>query len=73
MTDAANANEVKRLLDNGWTVMMRKNEMGSYTAVAVAEGQLVDEALEVERQITDDFEPDAALHRLAEKMIGNIR
>lgn len=64
--------DLRRSLDNGWTVMLRRNELNSYTAVAIAEGQEVTEALEIERQITDDFTPERALCRLSEKMIGNI-
>ncbi len=66
------ADECQRLLDNGWTVTLFRNGMGSYTAVASAKGQEIDNAKDVDRQITDDFSPSKALHRLAEKMIGNI-
>lgn len=30
------ADEAKKLLDSGWTVAMFKNDLGSYTGVAVA-------------------------------------
>lgn len=64
--------ECKRLLDNGWNVLLFRNELTSYTAVAFQDGQAIEEAMEIERQITDDFEPSQALYRLSEKMIGNI-
>lgn len=66
------ADECKRLLDNGWLVVLVRNDLGSYTAVAVNGEQDIEEAMEVDRQCTDDFEPSQALYRLAEKMLGNI-
>lgn len=68
----ANVDDLRRLLDNKWAVLMFRNDMGSYTAVAVAPHQDYTEAMEGDRQITDDFSPSKALCRLSEKMIGNI-
>lgn len=68
----ANVDDLRRLLDNKWAVLMFRNEMDSYTAVAVAPKQSYQDAMEVDRQITDDFTPSKALCRLSEKMIGNI-
>jgi len=73
-----NAHEIQRALDNGWSVKLWKNPLGSYTARAVRAkpGQskrdrerhgTFNDVVE-----TDDFTPSQALYRLAEKMIGNI-
>ena len=67
-----NADAIKRLLDNKWCVLLSRNELGSYTAIAIGEDQTIEDAAEIERQITDDFEPSQVLYRLTEKMIGNI-
>ncbi len=67
-----NADACLKLLDNGWTIMLRKNSLGSYTALAIGAGQDPDDACELEQQITDDFLPSQALYRMSEKMIGNV-
>ena len=64
--------DCKKLLDNGWTVALFKNDLGSYTAVAARDWQTIEEAMEIESQVTDDFEPSQALYRLTEKVFGNI-
>jgi hypothetical protein len=66
------ADECKKLLDNKWCIMLFKNELGTYTAVACKPGQSVFDAMEVDSQITDDFEPSQALYRLTEKVYGRI-
>ncbi len=62
------ADDVQKLLDSGWAVMLYANQMGSYTAVAMKSGQSPEEAIEIDRQITDDFTPSQALYRLTEKV-----
>ena len=59
-----NANEVMKLLDNGWKVRLEVNVLGSYTARATHSTEKI--------VVTDDFTPAKALHRLAEKVHGNI-
>lgn len=72
------ADEVKKLLDNGAYVVLYRNGLGSYTAVALR-NELTGEVQNVINMtddmgphITDDFEPSQALYRLAEKSLGNI-
>ena len=70
--------ECKRLLDNGAYVVLYRNGLGSYTAVALrgelaAEVQaVIDQTEDTGPHITDDWEPSQALYRLSEKAIGNI-
>lgn len=61
------ADDCRKLLDAGFIVVMKRNEMGSYTAVACRPGEEVEEAMEDEMRITDDFLPSQALYRLTEK------
>lgn len=63
------ADEVKKLLDNDWTVLLYKNQLGSYTAVALKPGDDLDDLPADSNQITDDFEPSQALYRLTEKCL----
>jgi hypothetical protein len=77
----ARANDVLKLLDNGYAVLLYRNALGSYTAAASREPEKLAGLLEArdsdddcsfeaefpERQITDDFTPEKALYRLAEK------
>ena len=65
-----NADECKKLLDNGWNVVLFKNNLGSYSAVATKQG--VPRKVIEAGVITDDFDPSAALFRLTEKVYGNI-
>lgn len=67
-----NADEIQRLLDNGWMIGLFRNSLGSYTAYCWRGRKPATPCGLPERQITDDSTPSQALHRLAEKMIGNI-
>jgi len=71
------ADDAMKVLDNGWGIVLFKNGLGSYTAVAVelVEGeeagshqltQLADS--DGRTVITDDFTPSQVLYRLAEKV-----
>jgi hypothetical protein len=82
------ADESKKLLDNGWTIVLRGNGLGSYTAIALDQQAVllvdIDEAIEDYDEgespdmvlhgvcLTDDFEPSQALYRLTEKVFGRI-
>jgi hypothetical protein len=66
-TMEAMADECKKLLDNGWGVVLYKNDLGSYTAIAVPLEDLPPVNTE-ENHITDDFTPSKALYRLTEKV-----
>lgn len=57
--------ECMKLLDNGWNVMLYKNQLGSYTASARNKSS-------GRHEVTDDFTPSKALYRLTEKVFGNI-
>jgi hypothetical protein len=73
--------ECIKLLDNGWTIQLHKNELGSYTATALPPSVLkaLDEESEFDddddcpepsdQWITDDHTPSKALKRLTEKVI----
>lgn len=65
-------NDCMKLLDADWRILLFKNDMGSYSAVALKPGQDLMEAMEHENQITDDFTPTQALYRLTEKVFGRI-
>lgn len=70
-----NADECKKLLDNGWSVVLFKNGLGSYTAVAVPKAKqqrLLRAIPRPEKRLTDDFEPSQVLYRVTEKVLGNI-
>lgn len=65
--------KVTQLLDAGWELLLFKNGMGAYTAVAQrsdATEKFSD--IETEGVITDDFTPEQALTRLAYKAHGEI-
>lgn len=62
--------ECVKLLDNRWNIVLFKNGLGSYSAVATKE--LPPESVIDEGVITDDFTPSKALYRLTEKVFGNI-
>lgn len=68
--------ECKKLLDNGWTIALFANAMGSYTAAAIKgpPDKIILELVEDtdDDHCTDDFEPSQALYRLTEKVFGNI-
>jgi len=78
------ADDARKLLDNGWTVQLYRNNLGSYTAAAIppkAQKMLneagpfddvddkIEELLDDDRLITDDFTPSKALYRLTEKAL----
>ena len=67
-------NDLNRLLDNGFCVVMFKNRLNSYTAFAVRVSH-EDIAIAMEDandggHLTDDFTPEAVATRLADKVIG---
>lgn len=72
--------ESKRLLDNGWMIVLYKSPLDDYAAVALNAGfesdcraiMAVRKAVKhvSEDQITSDFEPSQALTRLASKVFG---
>jgi hypothetical protein len=69
----AMSGDLNRLLDNGVCVTMFKNQLGSYTAFAVRVGhEDIDIAMndaDEDGQLTDDFTPEAAMKRLADKVM----
>jgi hypothetical protein len=58
-TPKAGDPDIQRLLDNGWSIHLYRNALGSYTARARRWDEKV---------ITDDFLPSQALFRLVEKV-----
>ena len=54
----------KKMLDNGWRVVLYRNSLGTYTARA---SRVKRKAIE-----TDGTEPSDAIIALSEKLIGNI-
>jgi hypothetical protein len=54
------ADDCQKLLDNGWSILLYKNELGSYTADAMNRND--------DNVVTDDFTPSQALYRLTEKV-----
>lgn len=62
-------NDVVKLLDNDWSVMLFRNDLGSYTAVAIMPEQSVHDAMQCDSQITDDFTVEKVLFRLTEKCL----
>ncbi len=81
MSDTPNRpDECKRLLDNGWGIVLFASGLGSYTAVALGRDRVEDVRASKavrsavkdipDNQITDDFEPGQALTRLAAKVVG---
>jgi hypothetical protein len=62
---ALDGNEVVKLLDNGWQVLIFRNELTSYTAIA----RHPNRKSEI---VTDDFTVPKVLHRITEKVFGNI-
>lgn len=67
------ADESVKLLDNGWTIKLFKNALGSYTARAI-KPKIVDPKRGTINTVidTDDFSPSQALYCLTEKVFGNI-
>ena len=69
MSDTPNRPEdAVKLLDNGWIIMLRAQELGSYAAVALRPGEEVADIIEDDRRITDDFTIGQVLYRLTEKV-----
>lgn len=66
------ANDCMKLLDAGMIILIKKNDLGSYTAVACKPGEEVSRAMKDRRRVTDDFTPSQALYRLTEKFYGRI-
>jgi len=71
------ADESKKLLDNGYAILLYRNMLDSYTGVVFQSGpmsEVLGNAIEEtdEARITDDFEPSQVLYRLTEKVFGNI-
>lgn len=69
VTNFHDADAVKKLLDNGWSVMVFKNALGSYTAFArpMGDGRHIDAA--PDDWIVDGFEPSKVLHAITEKVL----
>lgn len=71
------ADDACKLLDNGRSIVLYRNALGSYTAVAVRNGsdgsrfleRAIRPELKADRE-TDDFTPAKALHRLTEKALA---
>lgn len=76
------ADECKRLLDNGWMIVLVKSPLSDYTAMAIGPGsddelraiKAVNRALRTipSSQFTGDFEPSQALTTLPEKVFGCV-
>lgn len=56
--------KVTQLLDNGWSLAIFKNELGSYTARAHSRDGI--------DELSDDFTPEQALTRLAYKVVDGV-
>ncbi len=67
---SGHVNDLCKLLDNGYTVSIFRNGIGSYTVVAYHDESFFEDFAEGlgESHITDDFTPDKAFYRLAEKV-----
>ena len=79
------SNSCMKLLDNGWTIQIYRNQMGSYTAVALSsamqkalddstpfvDDDLFDKALFESRYMVEDKTPLKALTSLTEKIVFN--
>ena len=61
------ADDALKILDANHTIVLFKNQMGSYTGVVCVNGQSPQEALEIDKQSTDDFTVEKVLYRLTEK------
>ena len=65
--------DANRLLDNGVTVVLFKNNLGSYTAFAVGNGhediEVAMEDADEDGYLTDDMTPEGAIRRLADKVM----
>jgi hypothetical protein len=63
--------DTRKLLDNGWTVLLFRNQSDTYTAVARRAGQTWRQAKDTPRQITDARTPEDALSNLVAKLLFN--
>lgn len=61
--------KVTQMLDAGWEVVLYKNRLETYTAMA---HRRVKGKITRQEVITDDFAPEQALTRLAYKVHGEI-
>lgn len=72
------ANDCMKLLDNRTAILLFRNQLQSYTAVALRDGNfgeamcIVDRMDDTDPCITEDFTPEKVLYRLTEKQFGNI-
>lgn len=69
------ADDCMKLLDQGYAIVMFKNQLVTYTAVGIPEQERnkvgLDQAIETalfHHRETDDFTPSQALYRLTEKL-----
>ena len=66
--------DLNRLIDNGKTVVVFKNAIGSYTSFAVEVNhediENAGEYADVIGHLTDDFTPEESVKRLADKVMG---
>lgn len=70
MSDTPNKPEdAVKLLDNGWIILLRGNDLGSYTAVALRPEENLPDVLDMPNRVTDDFTVGQALYRLTEKVL----
>lgn len=64
--------DLNRLLDNKQTVVLFKNQLGSYTAFSTPNGthEILDvlEISDSNGNLTDDITPEQAIKRLADKV-----
>jgi len=58
--------KLTQLLDNGYGVILYKNALGSYTAETFTERNF--DGIKIQGVVTDDFTPEAAIKRLADKV-----
>lgn len=78
MSELTPGDDVQKLLDRGYVIVMFKNGLGSFTAVAFTtademSARIVRRVSKIDddsRMLTDDFTPDKALRRLTDKMLG---
>ena len=67
-------NDIKRLLDNGFAVVLFANQLGSYTSFAVLHDhedlQLAMEDADEQGGLTDHHTPEQSVAQLADKVFG---
>lgn len=67
------SDQIVKLLDRDETIVLFKNQLGTYTAAVIRESladisEEISEMPDLVLTHTDDFTPGKALHRLSEKM-----